>query len=75
MNRNMMRRVEIAWPIVDAKNRIRILQECCQVYLEDNHDAWLLQADGSYKLSAPATAAAKLVPFSAQQYLIEKYMD
>ncbi len=75
MNRNMMRRVEIAWPIVDAKNRARILQECCQVYLEDNHDAWLLQADGSYKLSAPATAAAKLVPFSAQQYLIEKYMD
>ena len=75
MNRNMMRRVEIAWPIVDAKNRARILQECCQVYLEDNHDAWLLQADGSYKLSAPTTAAAKLVPFSAQQYLIEKYMD
>jgi len=26
-------------------------------------------------LSAPTTAAAKLVPFSAQQYLIEKYMD
>lgn len=75
MNRNMMRRVEIAWPIVDAKIRARVLQECCQVYLEDNHDAWLLQADGSYKLSAPATVAAKLPLFSAQRHLIEKYKD
>ncbi|HEY9210295.1 MAG TPA: polyphosphate kinase 1 [Methylotenera sp.] len=75
MNRNMMRRVEIAWPITDAKNRARILQECCQVYLDDNHDAWLLQNDGTYKLTANTTAVAKLPAFSAQQYLIEKYAD
>lgn len=79
MNRNMLRRVEIAWPIVDAKNRARILQECCQVYLEDNHDAWLLQADGSYKLTNPITNAisglSKSPVFSAQQYLIQKYAD
>lgn len=75
MNRNMMRRVEIAWPITDAKNRARILQECCQVYLDDNHDAWLLQADGTYKLSAAMPGVAKLPAFSAQQYLIEKYAD
>lgn len=75
MNRNMMRRVEIAWPITDAKNRARILQECCQVYLDDNHDAWLLQNDGSYKLSANLPAAAKLPTFSAQQHLIQKYAD
>lgn len=73
MNRNMMRRVEIAWPIVDAKNKARILQECCQVYLDDNHDAWLLQAGGSYQLSATIPAAAKLQVFSAQQQLIKKY--
>lgn len=75
MNRNMMRRVEIAWPITDAKNRARILQECCQVYLDDNHDAWLLQADGTYKLTANTPAVAKLPAFSAQQYLIDKYAD
>jgi polyphosphate kinase len=75
MNRNMMRRVEIAWPITDAKNRARILQECCQVYLDDNHDAWLLQADGTYKLATNMAAASKLPVFSAQQYLIEKYAD
>jgi polyphosphate kinase len=79
MNRNMLRRVEIAWPIIDAKNRARILQECCQVYLEDNHDAWLLQSDGSYKLTTPITNAisglSKSPIFSAQQYLIQKYAD
>lgn len=75
MNRNMMRRVEIAWPITDAKNRARILQECCQVYLDDNHDAWLLQADGTYKLSAAMPGVAKSAAFSAQQYLIEKFAD
>jgi polyphosphate kinase len=75
MNRNMMRRVEIAWPITDAKNRARILQECCQVYLDDNHDAWLLQNDGTYKLTANMSVQAKLPIFSAQQFLIEKYAD
>jgi polyphosphate kinase len=75
MNRNMMRRVEIAWPITDAKNRARILQECCQVYLDDNHDAWVLQADGTYKLTANMPTVAKLPVFSAQRYLIDKYAD
>lgn len=75
MNRNMMRRVEIAWPIVDAKNRARILHECCQVYLDDNQDAWLLQVDGSYRLSTPGNSLTKSQPFSAQQHLIQKYAD
>ena len=75
MNRNMMRRVEIAWPITDDKNRARILQECCQVYLQDNHEAWLLQNDGTYILSANDTAVAKLPLFSAQKHLIDQYAD
>ena len=75
MNRNMMRRVEIAWPIVDVKNRARILHECCQMYLDDNHDAWLLQADGSYQLSTPNAGSAKAQVYSAQQHLIQKYAD
>ncbi|NOT14561.1 MAG: polyphosphate kinase 1 [Methylotenera sp.] len=69
MNRNMMRRVEIAWPIVDAKNRARILLECCQMYLEDNQDAWILNADGTY--SPVATIPHRT--YSAQQQLIQKY--
>ncbi|MES1987683.1 MAG: polyphosphate kinase 1 [Pseudomonadota bacterium] len=75
MNRNMMRRVEIAWPIVDAENRARILLECCQMYLDDNKNAWLLNADGTYTLSTPALpqSKAKESEFSAQQQLLKKY--
>lgn len=74
MNRNMMRRVEIAWPIADPRHQARILEECCQAYLDDNFDAWLLQPDGSYQL-ATDTALNKTNLFSAQQYLMHKYTD
>lgn len=81
MNRNMMRRVEIAWPIVDAKNLARILHECCQLSLDDNKDAWVLTVDGTYVPSTQRLATAKVKggdqeqTFSAQQYLIQKYAD
>jgi polyphosphate kinase len=81
MNRNMMRRVEIAWPIVDAKNRARILQECCQMSLDDYKDAWLLTAGGTYIPARQQLTANKLKganpeqSFSAQQLLIQKYTD
>lgn len=48
MSRNMMRRVEIAWPIENKAHQDRILRECCQLYLADNQDAWLLSAHGNY---------------------------
>ncbi len=79
MNRNMMRRVEIAWPIVDANHRARILQECCQMYLDDNQDAWLLNADGTYAQSVHAFAQSKARPhdltYSAQRQLMQKYAE
>ncbi|OIQ97411.1 polyphosphate kinase [mine drainage metagenome] len=79
MNRNMMRRVEIAWPIVDAKNRERILSECCLMSLADNKDAWILNADGTYSLCVQQTSNVKVnaqeADFSMQQYLIQKYAD
>lgn len=49
MNRNMMRRVEIAWPITDAAQRQRVIDESLNVYLQDDADAWELRADGSYE--------------------------
>ncbi|NOU40638.1 MAG: polyphosphate kinase 1 [Methylotenera sp.] len=81
MNRNMMRRVEIAWPIIDSENRARILQECCQLYLQDNQDAWLLNTDGTYVLSAQRTLQPKSKSheqsqvFSAQLQLMQKYAE
>jgi len=48
MNRNMLRRVEIAWPIHDRQMRQRIIDECLVAYLHDDRDAWTLHPDGSY---------------------------
>jgi polyphosphate kinase len=48
MNRNMMRRVEIAWPIKDPAQRQRVIDESLSVYLEDDADAWELRPDGRY---------------------------
>ena len=76
MNRNMMRRVEIAWSIMDISNRARVLQECCQMYLDDNQNAWVLNADGTYTLGVPQLNAKGIEPeFSAQQQLLKKYQN
>ena len=49
MTRNMLRRVEIAWPIHDPALRQRVIDECLIPYLHDQRDAWDLQPDGSYR--------------------------
>jgi polyphosphate kinase len=54
MNRNMLRRVELAWSVTDPMIRQRIIDECLVAYLHDSQDAWELQPDGSYqRVSAP----------------------
>ncbi|NNU43258.1 polyphosphate kinase 1 [Ramlibacter sp. B156] len=49
MNRNMLRRVELAWPVLDPRLRQRVIDECLQAYLHDGRDAWDLQPDGGYR--------------------------
>lgn len=71
MTRNMLRRVELAWPISDPAMQERIINECFKVYLDDNVDAWALQKDGSYQLVAKLTDGTdKTKAISAQSYLI-----
>lgn len=76
MNRNMMRRVEIAWPITNADNRARILHECCQLSLDDTQDAWQLMPNGTYM---PVASLQKTNQpshgMSAQLKLIDQYSD
>jgi polyphosphate kinase len=48
MNRNMLRRIELAWPVTDPVIRQRIIDECLVAYLHDKVDAWDLQANGTY---------------------------
>ena len=58
MNRNMMRRVELAWPVKDAGLRQRIVDECVVAYLQDSVDSWNLRPDGTYEQAGFSKAAA-----------------
>ena len=55
MNRNMLRRVELAWPVLDPALRQRIVDECLVAGLHDVQGSWELQADGRYTRVRPAT--------------------
>jgi len=72
MERNFFRRVEVAFPIAQAKLRSRI-REDLERYLADNTHAWLLQSDGSYQRAAPDTAAGGAPGNDAQGQLLEAY--
>ncbi|MBI3560203.1 MAG: polyphosphate kinase 1 [Gammaproteobacteria bacterium] len=66
MPRNLFRRVEIAFPIETKPLQERIVQDL-KYYLQDNTQAWRLNADGSYTRLTAATER----PFCAQQHLLE----
>ncbi len=70
MNRNMMRRIELVWPINDPVLRQRVIDECLLAYLNDTRDAWELSADGSYRRvrAEPGHAAV-----GAQDALMARY--
>jgi len=70
MNRNMLRRIELAWPVTDPQLRQRIIDECLVAYLLDERDAWDLQPDGQYR-RVPG-ALDPVLP-SAQRALMDLY--
>jgi polyphosphate kinase len=47
MERNFFHRIEVAFPMSQAKLRARVRDDL-ELYLTDNCNAWLLQSDGSY---------------------------
>lgn len=48
MERNLFRRVEVAFPVLDKKHRERIIEQL-QAYLKDTAQSWFLHADGVYQ--------------------------
>lgn len=72
MSRNMVRRVEIAWPILDSEMQTRVMQECLLPYLEDTEDAWVLIENGAYQqLDMQNISHSKRL--STQKTLIKAY--
>ncbi|MBL0945769.1 MAG: polyphosphate kinase 1 [Hydrogenophaga sp.] len=73
MNRNMLRRVELAWPVTDPALRQRVIDECLIAYLQDTRDAWLLQPDGRYVPAGAAGGRGRTHAQSAQSSLMHRY--
>ncbi len=67
MQRNFFSRVEVAFPIQEARLRARAYEECLELCLSDNLQAWLLQPDGSYQRAKPG----KQKSVSSQTALLE----
>ena len=70
MNRNMVRRVETAWPVTDSVQRQRLVEECLTVYLQDQVDAWELGANGVYSRCKPSSRKKAK---GAQATLMQRY--
>jgi polyphosphate kinase len=67
LERNLLRRVETCFPILDKHLAAQVFHEELECYLKDNSQAWLLASDGSYqKIQLEENQTA----FSAQQYLL-----
>jgi len=68
MNRNLMRRIEVAFPVTSTTLKKRLLREGLHPYLKDNVNAWELGSDGQYR-RRKLRAGQK--PYSAQETLME----
>lgn len=66
MNRNLARRVEVAFPVLDKAIKKRVINEGLRPYLKDNAGAWELNAKGEYQRRR---IRGKTSRFSAQHHL------
>lgn len=69
LERNLLRRVETGFVILDPRVARRIQAEALDNYLADNTNAWMLQSDGRYERVQPAPGEP---PHSAQLSLLAK---
>jgi polyphosphate kinase len=69
MERNLYKRVEVCFPVEDKRQQARVIEESLNNYLSDNSQAWVLQADGTYRRLSHGSHK----PRSAQQTLLQTY--
>ena len=68
LERNLLRRVETCFPILDAEIAKRVYDEEIENYLADNQQAWSLNAEGRYARIEMGDS----MPHSAQQSLLAR---
>jgi len=66
MDRNFFRRIELCFPVLDAALKRRVIREGLQPYLDDNCQAWMMDADGGYERVKPRRGRRR----SAQEELL-----
>ena len=71
MDRNLYRRIEIMYPILDASIKQRLIGDL-DTYLADNSQAWELSPDGSYRRCAPEEDEE---PVAAQMTLLRQLSE
>lgn len=70
MQRNFDRRLEVMFPVEDAKLKRRVI-ELLGLYFKDNTKSWRLLADGRYEKQSPGAEK----PFRVQEYLCRKFLE
>jgi polyphosphate kinase len=70
MERNLYRRVETCFPVLDSQLKKRVFEEAIQAYLKDNLWAWVLGPDGHYERKQPAEGET---PFGVQENLLVRF--
>lgn len=53
MSRNLFRRIEVAFPVLDRKLKKRVIKEGLDPYFKDNTQAWDMNALGDYQRRPP----------------------
>lgn len=56
MDRNFFRRIELCFPVLDPRLKRRVINESLQRYLDDDSQAWEMDADGHYRRLQPKIA-------------------
>lgn len=69
MYRNFFRRIEVCFPVLDAKAKKRVFKEGLEPYLKDNVNAWEMLPDSTYH----PRRARRGSGFSAQQSLMSEF--
>jgi polyphosphate kinase len=68
MERNLYRRVEVAFPIEEPALKQRLREEIFEAYDRDDRQTWVLLPDGTYRRRAPLGPE----PLAAQEHLLER---
>ena len=69
MERNFFRRIELCFPVTDAKLKKRVINEGLMPYLHDNGQAWEMNGDGGYVRKKPVRGAHGLRKVAQEELL------